>query len=143
MKRRTGQQGTALMFALFVIVILSLGTTVLWRQLHGNLEQSRMAWRQEAAFQLAEAGLNRGIAEIRAQGPSYGGVTDAPLGPGTFTLIVTPGNAPGTYEMTSTGMLTNAAYHYEMTTLSASVTLGPNGLVSAYGYRKVLRGELP
>ena len=131
------------MFALFVIAILSIGTTVLWQQLHSNLEQSRTAWRQEMAFQLAEAGLNQGIAELRAQGSGYSGVSDAPLGPGTFTLIVSPGETPGTFEMTSTGVLDYAAYRHEMATLSASVTIGPDGRVSAYAYRKVLRGSSP
>ncbi len=84
MNDRRNRRGTALLFALVVLAILSIGTSVLWRQIHGNFQQYRVAWHQEQAFQLAEAGLETAIAGLRQAQGDYGGEENVPLGGGFF-----------------------------------------------------------
>ena len=88
---RKSERGTALMFALVVLVILSTGTALLWKQLHDNLAQQRRSWHQEQAFQLAEAGLERAVAELRVAPDTFRGCEETALGSGTYEVKVQPG----------------------------------------------------
>lgn len=140
--RRENQRGTALIFALAVLVILSIGTSALWSQLHSNLQQQRIAWHQEQAFHLAEAGLEKAVAMLRTGSDAYQGETQTELGPGHFTVTVQPGAEPNSFVIESRGVLDNAAYHYDRARLRARLRLAPNGQVRAYAWESV-RGDAP
>jgi hypothetical protein len=141
MKKRNQERGTALLFALVVLAILSIGTSALWRQLHSNLQQHRVAWHKEQAFQLAEAGLESSIAHLRATADTYTGEKNVPLGAGTFSVVVTPGEGRGVYRITSTGRLENAAYRFDTVTLSAALHLADNGRILNYAWQQQ-KGEV-
>jgi len=139
MRKKQNERGTALMFALFVLVILSTGTALLWKQLHGNLEQQRRSWHKEQSLQLAEAGLERAIAELRAAPEAYRGSEAVALGSGVYTVRVTPDDTAGGYVLESHGKLEGAAYPYDHSVLRGTVRLSPGGQVLSYTWEP-LRG---
>jgi type II secretory pathway pseudopilin PulG len=128
------------MFALMVMAILSIGTSVLWSQIHSQLSQQRRVWHQEQAFQLAEAGLEQAIAALRAAPGAYTGETAVPLGPGTFTVAVQTAGEPGVYQIVSWGTLDRAAYRYDRAGLRAEVKLSSSGLLEHYAWQPI-KGE--
>ena len=133
-------RGSALIFALVVLFVLSLGTSVLWRQLHINLEQHRRVWHGEQAFQLAEAGLDHALAALRASGGTYRGDSEVPLGPGSFSVTITPENGPGTFMIVAWGQIKDAAYRHDRHGLQCRLRIAPNGEVLEYHWERV-RGE--
>lgn len=137
---RRNQRGTALMFALMVMAILSIGTSVLWSQIHGQLAQQRQTWRQEQAFQLAEAGLEQAVTSLRAASGQYTGEASVPLGPGAFTVTVQPSGAPGTYQIESWGTLDFATHRYDRAGLRAEVKLSSSGKLERYAWQPI-KGE--
>ena len=137
---RQNQRGTALMFALMVMAILSIGTSVLWSQIHGQLAQQRQTWHREQAFQLAEAGLEQALVGLRAAPGQYTGEAAVPLGPGTFTVTIQPGAEPGTYQIESWGVLDFAAYRYDRAGLRAELKLSPSGRLERYAVQPI-KGE--
>ena len=137
---RENQRGTALMFALMVMMILSIGTSVLWSQIHSQLAQQRQSWHREQAFQLAEAGLEQAIVALRAAPGQYTGEASVPLGPGTFTVTIQPGAEVGVYQIDAWGTLTLAAYGYDRAGLRAEIKLSPTGKLERYGWQPI-KGE--
>lgn len=134
MRTRSGKEGTALIFAIAVLAILSIGTSVLWQQLHRNLDQHRMAWHQEQVFLIAEAGLDTAIAHLQQPDANYTGEAQVGVGSGHFTVVVTPGDGAGHYRLRSTGRLEHVASRYRVITLAATLRLSPTGEVVAYGW---------
>lgn len=134
MRTRKRNEGTALIFAIAVLAILSIGTSVLWQQLHRNLDQHRMAWHQEQVFLIAEAGLESALAQLQHGPVDYDGEAQVAVGSGHFTVVVTPGDGTGHYRLRSTGRLEHAAYRYDVVTLSATVRLSPAGDLIAYAW---------
>lgn len=143
MKRRSSERGAALLFALGVVMILGGGTTILWRQLHGNVTQHRIAWNQEQAFQWAEAGLDTALDGLRNVGADYGGESDVTIGQGAFSVVVTPGETPGAFAIESTGHFAEAASRYDAVTLRATVTLAPDGRLHHYALHPLRVKETP
>lgn len=137
---RHNQRGTALMFALMVMAILSIGTSVLWSQIHAQLAQQRQSWHREQAYQLAEAGLEQAIMALRAAPAQYTGEADVPLGPGTFTVTVQPAGDAGAYQIESWGALDLAAYRYDRAGLRAELKLSPSGRLERYAVQPI-KGE--
>jgi hypothetical protein len=129
------------MFALMVMMILSIGTSVLWSQIHSQLSQQRQSWHREQAVQLAEAGLEQAIVALRAApGQQYTGAANVPLGPGTFTITVRPGAEPGVYQIDAWGALARATYLYDRAGLRAEVKLSPTGTLERYAWQPI-KGE--
>ena len=138
---KNNQRGTALMFALMVMMILSIGTSVLWSQIHSQLAQQRQSWHREQAFQLAEAGLEQAIVALRAApGQQYTGEANVPLGPGTFTVTIQPGAEAGVYQIDAWGSLARAAYRYDRAGLRAEIKLSPTGKLERYAWQPI-KGE--
>ena len=129
------------MFALFVLFILSIGTSVLWTQLHGNLTEQRRAWHREQAFQLAEAGLEHAVAALRKDPAGFTGVSDVPIGAGTYSVKVAPDSEAGRYIVESWGRLDGAAYVHDRAGLRGRLRLA-GGQVVEYAWEPI-RGVKP
>lgn len=94
-----------MIFALVVLFVLSLGTAVLWRQIHINLAGEHRAWRQEQGRQIAEAGIDHALALLRAGGAAETVLDRVPLGAGVYTVQITPGDTPGAFQVASRAQL--------------------------------------
>lgn len=100
------KRGSALLIAVTVLAIAGIGVAVVWQQLHTTLAYTQNQASSRQAAYLAEAGLDKAIALVRAQ-PGYAGETDTPLGEGRFSVQVTQ-TAPGHYRIVATGLLDRA-----------------------------------
>jgi Tfp pilus assembly protein PilX len=141
-RRQHGQRGTALIFALVVVFVLSIGTSVLWKQLHANLNEQRRTWHREQAFQLAEAGLEHAIARLRTNPAGYTGETDVPLGAGAFSVQVTRPTGADTYVLESWGRLNQNTGIHDRAGLRARLRLDAGGAVAEYAWEPI-RGNAP
>lgn len=104
--RSSASSGQILVITLVVmLIIMALGgvlvSTVLIYSQHGKL-----AYAQERALQLAEAGVDKAIYQIN-QGAAYNGESDVPLGSGTFSVTVTDASRKKIIE--STGYVPSAS----------------------------------
>lgn len=119
-----------MIFALVVLFVLSLGTAVLWRQIHINLAGEHRAWRQEQAHQIAEAGIDHALALLRDGGAAETVLDRVPLGAGVYTVQITPGDTPGAFRVTSGAQLDAGDPKSGQVTLRARVAVTGGRLVT-------------
>jgi type II secretory pathway component PulK len=131
-KRRS--RGAALIMALLLVAIVSMGAAAVWEYLHMTLKEGHRTEIQETTFCLAEAGLDKAIATLRTRA-NYNGEKDTPLGDGHFSVQVTPEAAPGQYQLKSVAILGEENRVQAQCTLRASLRLSPRGEVVQYQYR--------
>lgn len=127
--------GSALLLAVLLVAIMGIGSTALWRLLHSTLAEGRRYEKSEMALHLAEAGLEKAVAELRSQPDTYRGETDTQLGRGRFSVAVQPGPHPGEYRLESTGKLTDGGVAFARKTLEAELTLTNSGAVRVFHWR--------
>jgi len=97
------ERGAALVLALLLIIILGIGAAASWRHMHVTLKRGETVANDEAALQLADAGVNRAAAMLSAD-PAYRGEERTPLGDGFYTVTVRP-LADGRYVAEARGTL--------------------------------------
>jgi type II secretory pathway component PulJ len=103
------KQGSALLTAIIFIAVLgTLAGGFLSNVLATNSFFSRTS-NLQIAFNLAEAGIDKAIAEL-SRSPFYRGEEDTPLGEGTFTVsVLTSEKNPEEMFIISTGYLPHSA----------------------------------
>jgi len=85
----------------------------------------------QVCLNLAEAGLDKALAELRARPGAYRGESLTPLGDGLFSVDVRE-EVPGQkYRITSTGAITGGKFMQAKGRVTASVRLGPGGGIEA------------
>lgn len=128
---RINNRGAALLIALMMVGVLSVGAAALWQHLHYNLESGKRSEFSDAAQYLAEAGLEQAIAQLRTMPAEYRGEQSTPLGGGNFSVTVLPQNTPGAYRIESTGIF-GAAPGCAKRSLAAYLELSPDGAIQVY-----------
>jgi hypothetical protein len=128
--------GAAMLLALATLAIMtiSLSATLTWFHVtfnYTNIEEAR-----QACSHIAEAGLDKALAELQAGNRAYTGEPDTPLGDGSFSADVAPGNRPGWLSIQSTGTLPRGA-SFVTVRLREEVQLDPAGNVLAIEWREV------
>ncbi|MCX5758470.1 MAG: hypothetical protein NTU83_08200, partial [Candidatus Hydrogenedentes bacterium] len=78
---------------------------------------------------LAEAGLDKALAELRRDASGYHGERETVLGNGHFTVEVTPIERPHNYRVTSTGLLRAGGFVHKQARIVADVSLAAEGRV--------------
>jgi len=134
--RKSNQRGAALILALLLVAIMGIGCTAVWRYLHTTLSETRRYERTETVQHLAEGGLEKAVAELRAAGGRYRGEEHTPLGAGRFSVAVQPEEGkPGTYRLLSVGELEDGGHVFARRVLEADLQLTPDGEVQAFYWR--------
>ena len=139
MRNKKRNEGTALLMAIVLVFILGITSAALWRYLHATMHQGRLHEKIEAAQCLAEAGLEKAVAELRVRPASYRGEDKTPLGKGLFSVRVHEGHGPGQYRIVATGALSDGTVVLARRTLEAKLCLSPTGDVLAYARHKKKR----
>ena len=106
-KHRDPRSGTALIIVIVFMAIFGTLGIGYWRQLHFSIAEARVSAKESAALALADAGIARAIAELRAGNTAFAGVAAAPLGKGHYTVSVTH-DANGSVVVESVGTLGEA-----------------------------------
>lgn len=132
--RKKRSQGSALIMAVVLIGVMSIGSAALWRYLHSTLREQTHNARIDTTQHLAEAGLEKTLAILRTD-PAYAGEQDTPLGDGTFSVVVERPGATGTYRILSTGKLGDDIVVRATQTLVAELMLDAAGTVKTYRWK--------
>lgn len=105
----TTEQGSALLTAItFIVVLGTLASAFLYNVIATNSSFRRTS-NLQVAFNLAEAGIDKAIAELSRFPSTYSGEEDIPLGEGTFSIsVLTSEENAGEIFIISTGYLPNS-----------------------------------
>lgn len=123
-------RGSALLIAVLLLLVLGLGSAASWRAMHQEFHGAQEQRMHDAAYYLAEAGLEQGLAALR-QDPYYRGETRTPLGDGAFTVAVTP-LEPGGYRLESSGLPEQEELRRPRVVLHARIRLDAAGRLREY-----------
>ena len=126
MKRDTGRNGSALLMAIVLVAALSVGAAAVIRLTHITLRESGKTVKTETARQLADAGIEKAVAMLRADA-AYAGESNTPLGAGRFTVRVTREGAA--YTISSLGEVVFHGQVMHDAALHARLVLGAAGEV--------------
>ncbi len=132
---RNPRNGSALLMAVVLVMVLSIGAAAVWHYLHVTLRETARQEKLTMALHLAEAGLDKAVAELRAR-PGYQGEQKTPLGRGRFSVTVTPQAASGGFQLVSTGEVAEDGRVQGAVVLAAELALGPDRTVKRYHWRK-------
>ncbi len=119
--------GSVLIVAIVFVAILSIGTTAALRHLHMTMAEIKRQENVETALALAEAGLEKAFAMLRAHPDTYKGESDTPLGDGRFSVAVTRGPRAGVYAVRSEGIVADGVGPGQKQVIVAEVEIQPGG----------------
>ncbi len=125
------RRGAALIMAIMLVAVMGIGAGAVWSYLHVTLKQGQRTENDAVAQCLAEAGLDKAIAELRAKRP-YTGEKDTWLDGGRFAVEVTRGAGPGDYVLRATGERGTENHLWARCVLQADLSFGPDGTVTQY-----------
>lgn len=128
MKKR--QSGHILAFALAVLGILFVLTTISLQLVHREGSSANRSYIGHQAINLAEAGIEHAIRQLNTN-PNYPGETNTTLGEGTFTVTVTGSGSTRTVE--ATGYIPNNANPRASRTVRAEASLDSENVEFFYG----------
>lgn len=108
-RTRNQGAGAALLAVLGYVTAVGLLASSFVLLVHRGMSAMREDQRTVVVMGLAEAGIDKAIAELRSQGPAYEGETATPLGAGEFSVSVTKLKQAGAYEVVSEARLPGIA----------------------------------
>jgi hypothetical protein len=138
--RDNRRAGYAMILVLGYVSAVTLFAAVFLEALHLGMNEARKADRHRVCVHLADAGVDKAIASLRAQGPAYTGNKDTELGVGRFDVTVKPGEAPDTFAIMSRGYLPDID---PARPVRAEVVVEALVVVDAAGARVLAWEELP
>jgi hypothetical protein len=104
---------------IFIAAFYSLLNRTLSREYDGS--------NHNICLNLAEAGVDKAVAELRAGKTDYAGEDSTPLGEGFFTVEATPIPGGEQWKIVSTGSLRDGKFMHKQVRISAEVQIGRNG----------------
>lgn len=87
-QQRDPRAGAALVMVLMLMAVVGTLGIGYWRQLHYSLAAVRLSAKEASALALADAGIARAVAELRAGHTDFTGVADQPLGQGRYRVAL-------------------------------------------------------
>ncbi|HPA02784.1 MAG TPA: hypothetical protein PLB67_00025 [Candidatus Hydrogenedentes bacterium] len=135
-KSRCRERGFALVVALAYLLFLSLFAAAFLRTVRLNMAD---AFNDEARIEaagLAQAGVEKAIAELR-RAPDYRGEEDTALGNGRFTVRVEPMADAGRYRLTARGYGEAPQRRYAHAELIVEFAFHSDGTIAALHRREV------
>ncbi|HUW60004.1 MAG TPA: hypothetical protein VMZ06_03275 [Candidatus Bathyarchaeia archaeon] len=129
-------RGAAMLLAIGVLAIMtiSLSATLTW--FHVTFKYTSLEEARQTCSHIAEAGLDKALAEVKVGNRTYTGETDTVVGDGTFSVAVAPADRTGWLAIQSTGTLPRGAKSV-VVRLAEDVQLDPAGNVLAIEWREV------
>ncbi|HPO14129.1 MAG TPA: hypothetical protein PLI09_11840 [Candidatus Hydrogenedentes bacterium] len=127
---RNQRSGAALILAVVLVMVLGIGASAVWRYLHITLKETTRQEKLAVALHLAEAGLDKAVAELRTT-PEYRGEQNTPLGQGRFSVVATT-TAKDNFHLVSTGEMAEEGRVQGTVVLAADLALGPDRMMQRY-----------
>lgn len=127
-----GDEGVAIIFVMGYLAVVTLLAGTFLTALNRNVTRATAAQNHQICLNAAEGGVDHGIAMLRA---GIAGEQSGTLGKSQYTVTVR--EAGGAYEVTSTAVLTDAAYIRAR--VSASVSRDSSGGVRVNRWKEVTK----
>ena len=137
-KNTSRQQGFALVIALVYLLFLSMFSTAFLRAVRMNMTDAFNDEARIEATNLARAGIEKAVAELR-ENREYRGEEDTPLGGGSFTIEAEALDAPGQYRVVSHGRGEAPLRRYAHARIIVELALNPDGTLAALHQREIHR----
>jgi hypothetical protein len=130
------QGGSIMLMVLALLAIGSLLSASFYTMLNAGLSDAYQRARLQTAMNLADAGLEKAVASLRAV-PGYAGEENTWLGEGVFSVAVAAGTQPGAWQIISTGTSRpgQRAFHAKARVV-ADIQLDAQGRVLALNWRE-------
>lgn len=130
MRNQHTQQGQILMLGIVIMAILFTMSTSLWGYTHLQVKASRQAVERSQALNLAEAGIDKAIAELNNDS-SFNGEAGS-LGPGEYVTTVTTIDA-NNKQITSTGYTPSISNATAEVTVKMNVSIDLSSVAFNFG----------
>lgn len=132
------QRGAAMLMTLTFLAILTISVTATLSWFHATHRYTRGSEARLVCAHIAEAGIEKAIAELRVGNLSYAGESDTVIGDGTFSVGVLGNGDRGSYTIESTGRLPRGA---DMVTvrLRCDIELSPSRDVTSLQWREEMQ----
>jgi len=119
----------ALIVVIATMATMSILTTVMLLSIRGELDRGLADRNADTAGFLADAGVQKAIAEIASGHTAYRGESRTALGGGEYSVRVTTAGGDGTYVVESVGAVMDGDRVIHRETVTATVRLGAGGRV--------------
>ncbi len=126
-KKLRTNSGTALLIAIGYVAILSIISSTFVVYLNRSISRTSVQERTVLARNLAEAGIDKALAELKSGNAAYTGETNTPLGQGTFSVSVTRGALQGEYIIESTGSILGGPITVATSRVKVRAVISPSG----------------
>lgn len=131
MINRQHQHGQILLLGIVLMAILMALSASLWGYTHLQVKASRQAVERSQALQLAEAGIDKAIAELNSDA-NFTGETSSALNVGEYTTSITTID-PNTKQVTSTGFIPNSTNPKTQVTVKMNVSIDLSAVAFNFG----------
>jgi Tfp pilus assembly protein PilX len=129
-------RGAAMMLALVTLAIMGIGVTATLTWFHSTYKYATLQEARQTCSHIAEAGLDKALAELQSGNKAYSGETNVAIGDGSFTVAVKPAGRAGWVAIDSTGTLPRGASVVTVR-LREEVQLDPAGKIVAMEWQEV------
>ncbi len=129
-------RGAAMLLALASLAIMGIALSATLTWFHATLKYTSTSDARLACSHIAEAGLDKALAEIQSGNRAYTGETNTPIGDGTFSVSVSPADRPGWLTVKSTGTLPRGAADVKVR-LEEQIKTGSSGKALAIQWQEV------
>lgn len=119
--------GMAMLLVLGLLAAMSIGSATFFGLLNHDLARAHAVERGQVCMNLAEAGVDKAIAELRADPSKYTGEHDTSLGAGFFSVETSRLQGAREYRITSTGLLRSDGHVLKEVRVSADISFTPDG----------------
>jgi len=103
MMSRSRSNGMALLLVLGFLSVLMIASGAVFTYLNKTMSRATTIQNQQICLNLAEAGVEKAVAELAAGRLDYRGENHTPLGEGSFSVEVVPGERTGEFVLTAMG----------------------------------------
>ncbi len=136
-RRSRATKGGALILAVGYLTVITLFATAFLTLLQRTMSSMKEGQRRQVVVNVAEGGLDKAVATLRAQPDTYRGEQDVPLGEGLFSVRVEAVEAPRTYHIVSEARLASVAARGAHARVEAQLVLTPQGTVEQLRWTEV------
>jgi len=139
LSRNTAREGSALLVVVCYLAAITIFASTFLSFLNRTVSDQRRTEIKQVTLNIAEAGVDKALAELRTRPADYRGETNISVGKGSFSVEVEPGDRRGEYRIISTAEVTNGKLVLSRTRVAANAVLSGGGAVRELRWSEVKR----
>lgn len=131
------KDGSALLITVGYLAAMTIVASTFLAFLNRTVSNWHQTELKQLCYNIAEGGVDKALAELRAHRDDYRGEKNTPLGKGRFTVEVRPTGRAREYAIVSTGELTDGEFVISRACVIAEATLSSTGTVLELNWSEV------